>query len=170
MTDHENMGPVVLPAAQAAAAKRGGSAMDIAVVGPNAPSLCAAAGLGALAFFTLSDATERAWDLLALVRPAVGAPFPQGLRARSLLLPGDSDASFALLLRAPQVVTYGLSPRDTLTLSSLAGAERLLCLQRSLLTLGGTLLEPQEFPLSSALNALPDEHALLVAGLRLLAS
>ena len=143
--------------------------MEIAVVGARARRLCAAAGVsGARAFTTLTQAGGRAWDLLALTADAISAPFSGAPRARSLLLPGDSAPSLAAGAQALQIIGYGFSPRDTLTLSSFAGRERLLCLQRGLLTLGGALLEPQELPLPEALSALREEDALFIAGLRLL--
>ena len=143
--------------------------MEIAVVGAHAQTLCRAAEVsGARPFSTLAQADGRAWDLLALSADAAREPFSGRLRARSLLLPGDSAPSLAAEAQALQIIGYGFSPRDTLTLSSFAGRERLLCLQRSLLTLGGALLEPQELPLPEALSALREEDALFIAGLRLL--
>lgn len=143
--------------------------MEIAVVGARARTLCRTAGVsGARPFSTLAQAGGHAWDLLALPPDATCAPFPGALRARSLLLPGDSTPSLAAGAQALQIIGYGFSPRDTLTLSSFAGRERLLCLQRGLLTLGGALLEPQELPLPEALSALREEDALFIAGLRLL--
>ena len=143
--------------------------MEIAVVGARARTLCDAAGVpDARAFTTLAQADGHAWDLLALPADAARAPFSGAPRARSLLLPGDSAPSLAAGAQALQIVGYGFSPRDTLTLSSFAGRERLLCLQRSLLTLSGALLEPQELPLPETLSALREEDALFIAGLRLL--
>lgn len=143
--------------------------MEIAVVGAQARTLCAAAGVsGARCFSALAQAGESVWDLLALSADAVRAPFTGALRARSLLLPGDSAPSLTARAGALQIIGYGFSPRDTLTLSSFAGRERLLCLQRALLTLGGSLLEPQELPLPESLSALCEEDALFIAGLRLL--
>ncbi|MBE6909416.1 MAG: hypothetical protein E7474_07590 [Ruminococcaceae bacterium] len=143
--------------------------MEIALVCAEAKALCRCAALGAAAFSSPADAAGHGWDLLALDQSAAQSPFPSGLRTRTLLLPGDSEPSIALRAQAQQVVGYGFSPRDTLTLSSFSGAERLLCLQRSVLTLGGALLEPQELPLPPALAFLSEEQALLVAGIRLLA-
>lgn len=142
--------------------------MDIAIIGADAQMLRRAAQIDARPFSALADAAGHAWDLLALTRDAAKIPFLGDIRARNLLLPGDSDPSFAQSMGALQVVGYGFSPRDTLTLSSVTGAEPLLCLQRSLLTAGGTLLEPQELPLSPALSTLSEDDALLVAGLQLL--
>lgn len=141
--------------------------MQIAVVGAGAAAICRAAGVGAELCPVLADAAGRSWDVLALADGVT--PLLRGnIRAKCLLLPGDSDPLLLANIRAAQVVSCGLSPRDTLTLSSLAGAERLLCLQRGVVTPYGSLLEPQELPLSPDFNALTDEDALLAAGLRLL--
>lgn len=143
--------------------------MEIAAVGARTRTLCRAPELaGVQTFSTLAEAAGRTWELLALTCDAARAPLPFSLRARNLLLPGDSRCALAAGTQALQIVGYGFSPRDTLTLSSFAGAERLLCLQRGLLTLGGALLEPQEMPLPPPFSALCAEDALFLAGLRLL--
>ena len=143
--------------------------MEIAVVGAQAQTLCRAAGVsGVRSFPTLAQAEGHAWDLLALSADAAHTPCSGAPRTRTLLLPGDSTPSLAAGAQALQIVGYGFSPRDTLTLSSFAGRERLLCLQRALLTLSGMLLEPQELPLPEALSTLREEDALLIAGLCLL--
>ena len=85
-----------------------------------------------------------------LVVAAPGAVLPPGqVRCRILLLPGPL-ASQAGRVRAGWVVSYGLSRRDTLTLSSFAPRRPCLTLQRELVTLTGTCLEPQELPLFSS--------------------
>ena len=100
--------------------------MEIAVVGTQARTLCRASEVsGARPFSTLAQADGHTWDLLALSVDAVRAPFSGTLRARSLLLPGDSAPSLAAGAQATQIIGYGFSPRDTLTLSSFAGRERL---------------------------------------------
>lgn len=84
-----------------------------------------------------------------LVVAAPGAVLPPGrVCCRVLLLPGPL-ASQAGQVRAGWVVSYGLSRRDTLTLSSLS-PRPCLTLQRELVTLAGTCLEPQELPLCSS--------------------
>ena len=82
------------------------------------------------------------WDLLALTPAGCGLLAGSSAAAELLLLPGDCRGSG---LRAETVVTYGLSPRDSITLSSLR--EPVLCVQRALPLLCGGVLEPQEFPL-----------------------
>ena len=59
-------------------------------------------------------------------------------------------------VQAEAVVTCGLSPRDSMTLSSLA--EPVLCVQRALPRPDGGTVEPQEFPLP----ALPGPAAELL--------
>lgn len=107
---------------------------------------------------------EHIWPLLALT--------PGGCRAlaeraggaavcRLLLAPGDA---LPAQIRAETVVTYGLSPRDSLTLSSLA--EPVLCVQRALPRLDGTAVDAQEFPLPPLPG--PPEALLPLLGIRLL--
>lgn len=147
--------------------------MDIAVVGSEAALLCDITNIGARAFHRLSEVTPGNWDILALAQPAACVSAFHGLNTHSLntnslLLPGGSDPSIAKRIPALQLIGYGFSPRDTLTLSSFARSERMVCLQRSLLTVWGELLEPQELPLSAALSGLSEEQALLAAGICLL--
>lgn len=103
---------------------------------------------------------ERTWDILALT--------PEGLRqagktrCRILLAPGDCGTLPGV--EAERVVTYGLSHRDSLTLSSLA--EPVLCVQRTLPRTDGTVVEPQEFPLPPLPASA--EALLPLLGLRLL--
>lgn len=69
---------------------------------------------------------RKRWDLLTLTPMGCALlPEPAAVTAGILLLPGDCPRSD---LRAGTVVTYGLSPRDSITLSSLR--EPVLCVQR----------------------------------------
>ena len=87
---------------------------------------------------------------------------------RVVLLPGVGRETLGEL-RAASAVSYGLSPRDSLTLSSREG-ERLWCaLQRELVTLDGAVVERQEFPVLpppalEPLSALAAAGALLLLG------
>mgnify|MGYP001752222097 FL=1 len=82
---------------------------------------------------------------------------------RVLLAPGDRALSLEHV-SAETVVTYGLSHRDSLTLSSLA--EPVLCVQRQLPRPDGTVIEPQEFPLPALPG--PAAELLPLLGARLL--
>ena len=101
------------------------------------------------------DLLEQFWDLLALA----GGSDP-AVRCRILLLPGTETPA----AQAERVVTYGLSPRDSLTLSSLT--EPVLCVQRALPRPDGGRIEPQEFPLPRL--PAPAAELLPLLGLRLL--
>ena len=87
---------------------------------------------------------EQYWPLLVLTRRGCGELGDTAALCRVLLVPGDCTAPLERIT-AETVVTYGLSSRDSLTLSSLA--EPVLCVQRQLPRPGGGVLEPQEFPL-----------------------
>ena len=102
----------------------------------------------------------RNWDLLALTRRGREALGRTEVSCRILLVPGDGPPP----VRAETVITWGLSPRDSLTLSSLA--EPVLCVQRSLPRPDGAVIEPQEFPLPALPG--PPEELLPLLGLRLL--
>ena len=107
---------------------------------------------------TAEALAARPWDLLALT--AEGCRLLRGAGAAvdcgTLLLPGEEPLPETL--RAERVVTYGLSHRDTLTLSSL-GEMPVLCLQRALTM--GEELDARELPLTA-------EKLLLLYGLWLL--
>ena len=108
----------------------------------------------------------RVWPLLALTSGACRAlaeDTGEPVICRILLVPGDCRPVLARV-RAETVVTFGLSPRDSLTLSSLA--EPVLCVQRALPRPDGSVIDPQEFPLPRL--PAPVEELLPVLGLRLL--
>lgn len=112
------------------------------------------------------ELTEHIWPLLALTPGgcrALAERRERGVVCRLLLAPGDLPALPAQL-RAETVVSYGLSPRDSLTLSSLA--EPVLCVQRALPRPDGAVIDPQEFPLPPLPG--PAEALLPILGLRLL--
>ncbi len=106
------------------------------------------------------EAEGTVWDLLALTPEGCAHLAAGRLRCRVLLAPGGSRVPEG----ADTVVTCGLSPRDSLTLSSLT--EPVLCIQRALPCLDGSVLEPQEVPLPPL--PAPAELLLPLLGLWLL--
>lgn len=101
---------------------------------------------GVRAIHNPADLTAKPWDLLALTaRGCQRLGAADRPRCRILLIPGDCDGKLSALLGAETVVSYGLSPRDSLTLSSLT--EPVLCVQRALPRVDGGMVEPQELPL-----------------------
>lgn len=110
------------------------------------------------------ELTERVWPLLVLTpRGCQTLPESPAAVCQVLLAPGDCPAVLERVL-AETVISYGLSPRDSLTLSSLT--EPVLCVQRALPRLDGTAVDPQEFPLPPL--PAPAEAMLPLLGLCLL--
>lgn len=140
--------------------------MDTAILGGGS-ALEAQLPIGVRRLREAGELVERRWELLALT--ADGCRL---LRARpdvrcgcgTLLLPGDWGEVLEQV-RTERAVSYGLSPRDTLTLSSL-GRRAVVCVQRTLLRPDGVSVEMQELPVER--DGLPPELLLVLAGLRLL--
>ena len=118
---------------------------------------------GVLGATRAEDLAARCWPLLALTRRGCEELGDTAALCRVLLVPGDWAPSLDRIT-AETVVTYGLSPRDSLTLSSLA--EPVLCVQRQLPRPGGGVEEPQEYPLTEL--PAPAAELLPQLGLRLL--
>ena len=87
-------------------------------------------------------------------------------QCRTALLPGGMGG---VAPRAASAVSYGVSPRDSLTISSREGDTLWAALQRELVTGDGQLVERQEVPLTlepgaEELPALAAAGALLLLG------
>lgn len=96
----------------------------------------------------LSSAPAGRADLVVVSPDLIQVPSAP-TACRALLAPG-SLAHLAGELSAAWVVSYGLTPRDTLTFSSLGQDTLCLALQRELVTLSGDCLEvTQEDPLGA---------------------
>lgn len=80
---------------------------------------------------------------LLVLAPEAGPPVDLP-PCRALLIPGHR-ANFAGQLEADWAVSYGLSPKNTLTLSAWNPTTASLTLQRELTTLPGVTLSPQDF-------------------------
>ena len=118
---------------------------------------------GVLGATRAEDLAARCWPLLALTRRGCEELGDTAALCRVLLVPGDWAPSLDRIT-AETVVTYGLSHRDSLTLSSLT--EPVLCVQRRLPRPDGGFIEPQEFPLPDL--PAPAAELLPLLGLRLL--
>lgn len=114
-------------------------------------------GLGALARELAGESEVRGaehpallagteYDLLVVSPRAVGWAGAAALLCQTVLLPG-SAGPVAGSLRAARAVSYGLNPRDTLTVSSLNGERICVALQRGLIRLDGEVVEEQEIVL-----------------------
>lgn len=104
---------------------------------------------------------------LVVVSPraaAGGIPLPG--RCRTVLLPGGTRCAPP---QAASAVSYGASPRDSLTVSSREGGILWAALQREVVTVDGQVVERQEFPLclgpgQEELPALAAAGGLLLLG------
>lgn len=89
------------------------------------------------------------------------------LHCTTVLLPG-SAGSLLSHIKASSAVSYGMSGRDSVTLSSRVGQRLCVSLQRELVRLDGVVLERQEI-ITQASRNLGTMHALaLVASLLIL--
>ncbi len=61
------------------------------------------------------------------------------------------------------VITYGLCNKATLTISSITAEHIVLCLQRSILTFSGNVIEPQEFSIPISSECDPETIMLITA-------
>ena len=104
-------------------------------------------------------------DLL-VVSPDLQEPYMAPASCRALLVPGRL-APMAADISADWAVSYGNSPKDSLTLSSLGERDICLALQREVVTLRGERLDQQEFLLPRAGHTSP-HHVLACAGIQLL--
>ena len=111
---------------------------------------------------TAGEAEQTHWRLLALTPEGCGQM--TSIHSDILLIPGGQGSGGLRNLHSEYVVTYGLSRKDSLTMSSL---ERpMLCVQRSLFRMDGGVIEPQEIPLPPL--PYPAEELLPLFGLYLL--
>ena len=100
------------------------------------------------------------WDV------AVIAPGYKGKcrgRCRALLLPGDGERCD---IESDMVITYGMSSKDTITLSSIDGDDCVVAVQRGFDTLEGFCVEPQEI-MVERMGLVPEKTAA-VAGTAIL--
>ena len=116
-----------------------------------------------------AELAEGVLDLLVVSPGALGWAGAGAVDCRTVLLPGGAGP-LARALRTGQAVSYGTSPRDTLTFSSLEGDRICLALQRELVTLQGTVVEQQAMvlpfpPEVSPLPFLATAGTLLLLGM-----
>ncbi len=75
--------------------------------------------------------------------------------------------SKSIITDASEIITYGLCCKNTLTISSYTGNNMVLSLQRSILTLSGTEVEVQDFPVT--ITALGEPEVILATVATLIA-
>lgn len=118
---------------------------------------------------TVRALTEKRWEVLALSTAGCQllAGAPEAVCAcGTVLLPSDWSCLTARQVRAERVVSCGLSPRDSLTFSSMGDQDAVVCVQRVLIRPDGGQVELQELPLDCIGGQ--TEDLLVVIGLCLL--
>ncbi|MEG0321404.1 MAG: hypothetical protein RR606_04340 [Oscillospiraceae bacterium] len=93
-----------------------------------------------------AELCKKPLDLLVISPHAAGWAGAGVIKSRIVLLPGSAGA-LCKLISAESAVSYGTSPQDTLTLSSLEGEQICVALQRELVTVAGIIVERQELVL-----------------------
>ena len=111
---------------------------------------------------------DREPSLLVIASGAQLVPEGSPLRCGTVLLPGG-ESGLLQYIQARSAVSYGLSGRDSITLSSRRKGCLWVAVQRELVRLDGTVLERQEMPVSvgqgeDALEVLAVAGALLLLG------
>jgi hypothetical protein len=138
---------------------------------------------------SLKEAAKTKPDILVLPAEAVSSGYERDARVSCsfLLLPGDSvtgdsvtgdsvtgdlsnGSADATDFDAGCIVTYGMSPKNTITLSSISEDTCVLALQRELVTIHGDILDRQEMMIKGGLR--PDcllavVGTLLILGLKI---
>ncbi|MBR2934286.1 MAG: hypothetical protein IKB79_01730 [Oscillospiraceae bacterium] len=131
-------------------------------------------------FAVLERGEALARQLVARFGPAVGTGGCPGLlvvgpevtevsgplTCGTVLLPG-SQSRLLEQISAKSAVSYGMSGRDTITLSSRRGNRLWVAVQRELVRLDGTVLERQELWVETD-EGMDTLHALALTGARLL--
>ncbi len=103
-----------------------------------------------------AELAARPLELLVVSPGAIGWAGAEAVSCRMVLLPG-SAGPLARAFEAKSAVSYGTSPRDTITISSVEEERLCLAIQRELVTVGGGVVERQELvlPFSPELPPLP---------------
>ena len=114
----------------------------IGIYGAGAELLCRRLQqAGVLAQAADSRAQAMQWELLLLTE---ARPLPGTWVCRTLLLPEGAPVPCG----TQQLISYGLSAKNSITLSSMEPQQELLCVQRALLRPDGSWVEPCDRPLA----------------------
>ena len=100
----------------------------------------------------IEDEKDKTVDILVLTENDRGRC--SNIKCTALLLPGNMMPGG---LKASFVVSYGMSPKDSITMSSIGKSECVLALQREIVTVGGVVMEQQEIPVHKIHGLSPNE-------------
>ena len=115
---------------------------------------------------------KSSFDLLVIAGEKLAPPVEKKVQvySRAVLVPDASPRELFAHIHSKWAVSFGLSSKASITLSSIEPETAMLALQRELVTLENKVLEQQEIPLkldgkSTATQALALYGALLLLGL-----
>ena len=113
-------------------------------------------------------ALGRSYDFIVVYSEmAVAERWDGASRCNVLLVPGKYAARAAEAITSGCIVSFGMSTRDTITLSSVDDGRPVLAIQRELVTLGGEVLERQEIPIRLQ-HPVPADTLMAAAGVMLI--
>lgn len=125
--------------------------------------------LGASVLLSCADKYEYFHGLgadLLIISPDARPDARRTISAKCILMPGALLDSFKAV-KSDYVISYGMSPKDTITASSISDDGVQISLQRELVTLKGEIVERQELPLIPLKRSTP-ERIMTVRGAILL--
>lgn len=93
-----------------------------------------------------AELAPRPLELLVVSPGAIGWAGAEAVNCRMVLLPG-SAGPLVRAFEAKSAVSYGTSPKDTITISSVEEEKLCLAIQRELVTVNGGVVERQELVL-----------------------
>ena len=125
-------------------------------------------GADCLISASISTSMENGLDPDLLIVPNRGekTQIPQTGSCGVLLIPGAVAAPKGI--KAGKVISYGMSGKDSITLSSIGEVRSMLSLRRDLPTLSGPVLECQELPVMHSSRCAPEDTMASAVALLLL--
>lgn len=106
-------------------------------------------------------------ELLVISPAAVGWAGADAVSCRMVLLPG-SAGPLARAFEVKSAISYGPSPKDTLTISSMEGNQLCVAIQRELVTVSGGVVDRQELVLRVSPEVSPLPYLAAVGTLLLM--
>ena len=120
------------------------------------------AGFSLLSARSLEEIRDSRPDALFMAPGAAAAP-GRPVECGMAVIPGSSSLESASRLLAQSVISYGMSGRDTFTVSSLDDRVIMLTLQREIASIKGRIIDRQDFAVNRFSRASCEAHLLAAA-------
>ena len=104
------------------------------------------------------------FDIIVCIEdaPGAGAFHAAGASTKFVVNPNHKNVLASLPKKGAELITCGFNGKDCVTASSVTENEMQICIQRNIPTLGGRVLEPQEFSVGLDTGKISPELALAV--------